>query len=88
MEEVRNETREGVNLIKSKTRNEDLKMLAINTGGMDPLDKHIIEEAKKEIRVKDYLQKIKTSLVYVYFFHYYSIIFYFMYFFIYFILLV
>ena len=56
MEEIRNETKVRVNLIKDQTRNEDMKMLAINNEGMDPTDKAIIEEAKCEIRAKIFPQ--------------------------------
>ncbi|GJU83105.1 hypothetical protein Tco_1285470 [Tanacetum coccineum] len=48
MEEIGNEAREMVNLLKAQTRNEDMKMLAINTEGIDLVDKAIIEEAKRE----------------------------------------
>jgi Holliday junction resolvasome RuvABC ATP-dependent DNA helicase subunit len=64
MEEIRNEARATVNLIKAQTRNEYMKMLAINSKGMDTTDKAIIEEAKCEIRAKYFP---KTSLVHVLF---------------------
>nr|GEY47612.1 probable inactive histone-lysine N-methyltransferase SUVR1 [Tanacetum cinerariifolium] len=56
MEEIRNEARARLQLINAQTRNEDMKMLAINTEGMDPIDKAIIEKVKCEIRAKYYPQ--------------------------------
>ncbi|GJS53954.1 hypothetical protein Tco_0627316 [Tanacetum coccineum] len=44
MEEMNNESKERVNLIKAKTWNEDMRMLAINTDRVDP------EESKKNLR--------------------------------------
>nr|GEV53355.1 hypothetical protein [Tanacetum cinerariifolium] len=49
VEEIRNEVRARIELIKPQSRNEDLKMLAINIDVMDPVNKAIIEEAKREI---------------------------------------
>jgi hypothetical protein len=50
MEEIRNKGNARVQLINAQTRNEDMiNMLAVNTEGMDPTDKAIIEEAKCEI---------------------------------------
>ncbi|GJT15577.1 putative reverse transcriptase domain-containing protein [Tanacetum coccineum] len=46
MEEIRNEARARVQLINAQTRNEDMKMFATNTEGMDPINATIIEEAK------------------------------------------
>ncbi|GJZ28554.1 probable inactive histone-lysine N-methyltransferase SUVR2 [Tanacetum coccineum] len=54
MEEIRNEARARLQLINAQTRNEDMKMLAISTEGMDPIDKAIIEKVKCEIRAKYY----------------------------------
>ncbi|GKB72394.1 probable inactive histone-lysine N-methyltransferase SUVR2 [Tanacetum coccineum] len=54
MEEIRNEARARLQLINAQTRNEDMKMLAISTEGMDPMDKAIIEKVKCEIRAKYY----------------------------------
>ncbi|GJX39243.1 hypothetical protein Tco_0252546 [Tanacetum coccineum] len=52
MKEIRNEAKAWVQLINTQTRNEDMKMLAVNTERMDPIDTAIIEEAKHEIRAK------------------------------------
>lgn len=56
MKEIRNEVEARVQLINAHTRNEDMKMLAVNTEGMNPIDKAIIEEAKYKIRAKYYPQ--------------------------------
>ncbi|GKG28786.1 hypothetical protein Tco_0416151, partial [Tanacetum coccineum] len=45
-----------VKLINVQTRNKDGKMIAVNTEGIDPIDKAVIEEAKREIRAKYYPQ--------------------------------
>nr|GEW25587.1 hypothetical protein [Tanacetum cinerariifolium] len=49
MKRLDRETMARVEYIQFKTQNEDLRTLAINTDGMDPMNAAIIEEAKKEI---------------------------------------
>nr|GEW54787.1 hypothetical protein [Tanacetum cinerariifolium] len=56
MAEMKNETSARVELLQSRTQNENLMTLAINIGEMDPTDMAIIEEAKEEIRPKYFPQ--------------------------------
>ncbi|GJY00149.1 putative ubiquitinyl hydrolase 1 [Tanacetum coccineum] len=59
MEEMRNETRERVNLIKAQTKNEDMRTLAINIDGMNPSKKEI-KDQKCKVRIPESIRKVTT----------------------------